>query len=110
VLVDIVAVILPLLFATQPSSFWVDSNTFVPNWLTSSSGLINLRLLLRILQLQRVLQDMDTVALGISDSKDTSVLGDTVSSTTSVSDPIPRQEVAVFTLVQQHSRQQQHKQ
>jgi hypothetical protein len=71
VLVDIVAVILPLLFATQPSSFWVDS-TFVPNWLTSSSGLINLRLL-RILRLQRVLQDMDTftkfeVALGISDS------------------------------------------
>jgi hypothetical protein len=71
VLVDIVAVILPLLFATQPSSFWADS-TFVPNWLTSSSGLINLRLL-RILRLQRVLQDMDTftkfeVALGISDS------------------------------------------
>jgi voltage-gated potassium channel Kch len=71
VLVDIVAVILPLLFATQPSSFWADS-TFIPNWLTSSSGLINLRLL-RILRLQRVLQDMDTftkfeMALGISDS------------------------------------------
>jgi hypothetical protein len=69
--VDIVAVILPLLFATQPSSFWAES-TWIPNWLTSSSGLINLRLL-RILRLQRVLQDMDTftkfeMALGISDS------------------------------------------
>jgi voltage-gated potassium channel len=69
VLVDIVAVILPLLFALQPQSFWIGVS-WVPNWLTSSSGLINLRLL-RILRLQRVLQDMETftkfeMALGIS--------------------------------------------
>lgn len=71
VMVDVVAVILPLLFATQPASFW-DGVTWLPDWLTSASGLINLRLL-RVLRLQRVLQDMDTfskfeMALGIPSS------------------------------------------
>jgi len=69
--IDIVAVILPLVFASGSDTFW-NGVQWVPDWLTSSSGLINLRLL-RILRLSRVLQDMETftkfeMALGIASS------------------------------------------
>jgi Ion channel len=57
VLVDIVVVLLPLVIALYPPSYWHDS--VVPDWLTSSSTLVNLRLL-RILRLQRVLSNVDT--------------------------------------------------
>jgi len=64
---DVVVVILPLLFGLTPATFWAD--TWVPDWLTSPSTLINLELL-RVLRLRRVLQDLDTFtkferALGI---------------------------------------------
>jgi len=50
VLVDVVVVILPLVLPLISG---------MPPWLTSQSGLVNLRLL-RILRLQRVLQDINT--------------------------------------------------
>jgi hypothetical protein len=63
VLVDVVVVILPFLVEIFGTSLGL------PSWLTSSTSLINLRLL-RILRLQRVLQNMNTfskfeAALGI---------------------------------------------
>jgi len=62
VLVDVVVVILPVVLPFLSG---------IPPWLTSQSGLINLRLL-RILRLQRVLQDLETfssfaAALGLGD-------------------------------------------
>jgi voltage-gated potassium channel len=68
VLIDLVVVILPLIPLLIPD---VSSNAyeFLPNWLFSSTGLVNLRLL-RVLRLQRVLTDRETfadfqIALGI---------------------------------------------
>ena len=65
VLVDIVVVILPVILPFIAG---------IPPWLTSKSGLINLRLL-RILRLQRVLQDLETFstftyALGLGNAKE----------------------------------------
>jgi voltage-gated potassium channel Kch len=60
VLVDLVVVILPLILVIVSNSGG-DAYSFLPNWLTSTSGLVNLRLL-RVLRLQRVLVDMDTFA------------------------------------------------
>lgn len=57
VLVDILVVFLPFLVGIAPSFV----NPYLPSWLTSSSTLINLRLL-RILRLQRVLTDQATFA------------------------------------------------
>jgi voltage-gated potassium channel len=57
VLVDIMVVFLPFLVGIAPSFV----NPYLPAWLTSSSTLINLRLL-RILRLQRVLTDQATFA------------------------------------------------
>ena len=64
VIVDIVVVILPVVLPMLSG---------IPPWLTSQSGLINLRLL-RILRLQRVLQDLETfsaftMALGLGNVK-----------------------------------------
>lgn len=53
-LIDLLVVIFPLL-----CSKGLISITLLPSWLSSNSGLINLRLL-RILRLQRVLTDMNT--------------------------------------------------
>jgi voltage-gated potassium channel Kch len=62
VLVDLVVVILPLvLVLVSNSGVSGDAYSFLPSWLTSTSGLVNLRLL-RVLRLQRVLVDMDTFA------------------------------------------------
>ena len=63
VIVDIVVVILPVILPMLSG---------IPPWLTSQSGLINLRLL-RILRLQRVLQDLETfsaftMALGLGNN------------------------------------------
>jgi hypothetical protein len=55
--VEVLAVIFPLLFGWTPNSWWDD--TFLPNWLTSPGGLINLQLF-RVVRLQRILKDMDT--------------------------------------------------
>ena len=52
ILVDVFVVLIPFLVTTTGTEW-------LPAWLTSSSSLINLRLL-RILRLQRVLQDMKT--------------------------------------------------
>lgn len=65
VLVDIVVVVLPVILPFIAG---------IPPWLTSQSGLINLRLL-RILRLQRVLQDLETFssftyALGLGSAKE----------------------------------------
>ena len=59
VLVDILVVIVPLLPIIIPNN--AEAYNILPSWLTSTSGLINLRLL-RVLRLQRVLQSMDTFA------------------------------------------------
>ena len=68
VLIDLVVVILPLIPLLVPIA---SSNAyeFLPSWLFSSTGLVNLRLL-RVLRLQRVLTDRETfadfqIALGI---------------------------------------------
>jgi voltage-gated potassium channel len=58
VLVDLLVVILPLIPLLVPNTAAYD---VLPNWLFSSGGLVNLRLL-RVLRLQRVLIDMDTFA------------------------------------------------
>jgi len=55
---DILVVILPLVVSITPSAFW-DEVTFLPSALTQPSGLFNLQLL-RVLRLQRFLQDLDT--------------------------------------------------
>jgi voltage-gated potassium channel Kch len=55
---DILVVILPLVVSTTPSAFWQEV-TFLPSALTQPSGLFNLQLL-RVLRLQRFLQDLDT--------------------------------------------------
>ena len=70
VMVDVFVVILPLIPLLIPNT--ANAYNMLPQWLTSSSGLINLRLL-RLLRLQRVLTDMETfskfeTALGISRS------------------------------------------
>jgi voltage-gated potassium channel Kch len=57
VLVDVMVVFLPFLVSIAPSFV----TPYLPSWLTSSSTLINLRLL-RILRLQRVLTDQATFA------------------------------------------------
>lgn len=67
VLVDLVVVILPLIPILVPTSAGLYN--ILPDWAFSSASLINLRLL-RILRLQRVLEDMTTfsdfqAALGI---------------------------------------------
>ena len=67
--VDVIAVVLPLIIATHPTTCW-HTIPFVPDCVTSSSTLVNLRLL-RILCLQRVLSDINTFnyyaqALGIA--------------------------------------------
>ena len=58
VLVDVIVVVLPLLSTTLPllSTTFPLLDTAFPDWLSGQSGLINLRLL-RVLRLQRVLQD-----------------------------------------------------
>lgn len=66
--IDILVVIFPLLVALTPDVFWAD--TWLPDWLTSPSGLFNLELL-RVLRLRRVLKDITTFekferALGIN--------------------------------------------
>lgn len=55
VLVDIVVVIVPFLVSIAPAAIVAT----LPGWLASTNALINLRLL-RVLRLQRVLQDMET--------------------------------------------------
>lgn len=60
VLVDLVVVILPLIPLLVPPAS-TNAYEFLPNWLFSSTGLVNLRLL-RVLRLQRVLTDMETFA------------------------------------------------
>jgi voltage-gated potassium channel Kch len=60
VLVDLMVVILPLILVLVSNSGG-DVYSFLPSWLTSTSGLVNLRLL-RVLRLQRVLVDMDSFA------------------------------------------------
>jgi hypothetical protein len=65
---DILVVIFPLLVGLTPAAFWAD--TWLPDWLTSPSGLFNLELL-RVLRLRRVLKDIKTFekferALGIN--------------------------------------------
>lgn len=56
--VDILVVILPLVVSITPASLWRDV-TFLPTALSQPSGLFNLQLL-RVLRLQRFLQDLDT--------------------------------------------------
>lgn len=60
VLVDLLVVILPLILVLVSNSGG-DAYRFLPSWLTSTSGLVNLRLL-RVLRLQRVLVDQHTFA------------------------------------------------
>lgn len=55
---DIFVVILPLAVSITPASFWEDI-TFLPSGLTQPSGLFTIKLL-RVLQLRRFLQDLDT--------------------------------------------------
>lgn len=59
--IDVVVVILPLVFGVAPESFWA-TVTWIPNWLTSPSVLINLELL-RVLRLRRALRDKATFAM-----------------------------------------------
>ena len=54
---DILVVIIPLAFSIAPDSFW--TATLLPTALSQPSGLFNLQLL-RVLRLQRFLQDLDT--------------------------------------------------
>lgn len=56
--VDILVVILPLAVSITPTSF-LREITFLPSALSQPSGLFNLQLL-RVLRLQRFLQDLDT--------------------------------------------------
>lgn len=59
VVIDLFVVILPLIPLIIPNA--VATYDIFPDWLFSSSGLVNLRLL-RVLRFQRVLADMDTFA------------------------------------------------
>jgi len=61
VVVDFIVVILPLLLPAMDGSAATIAGIIFPTWITSSSTLVNLRLL-RILRLQRILEDMDTFA------------------------------------------------
>ena len=56
--IDVLVVILPLAVSITPYYFWQELS-WLPSWLSQPSGLYNLQLL-RVLRLQRFLQDLDT--------------------------------------------------
>jgi voltage-gated potassium channel len=90
---DILVVLLPLLVSITPVTIWLP---FLPSFLSQPSGLFNLQLL-RVLRLQRFLQDLDTFERFIEQ-----VLGKTNVNTNIVQDfqlQLARVVLSLFTLI-----------
>ena len=93
--IDILVVIIPLVASITPASIWIEVN-FLPSALAERSGLVNLQLL-RVLRLQRFLQDLDTFERFVE-----KVLGKTNVKTNIVQDwqlQLARVVLSLFTLL-----------